>query len=200
MVKRLTKKRLSKTNIENSTDDALNNGFASTGELSNHRVVEDSTSDASKSAAASTMDLSKSGSISTEELFTGESMSTKELLKNRFTSTEDLSKNGFGGVPEDSTSDASRSRVAETIQLSSECTLTEEDLKDEFEAIADDQTEHSAKKPWVRRLNPFHIGDIPPVPESDAGLVPEMSASWLSKLTWGWMSPLMMVNQTLYSS
>ena len=121
------------------------------------------------------------------------------MLNNGFASTEELTKKVSGLIAEDARSDMSMSVSASTIELSSECTLTEEDLKDEFEAIADDQTEHSAKKSWVHRLNPFHIGEIPPVPQSDAGLVPEMNASWLSKLTWGWLSPLMIVIPTVHS-
>ena len=72
---------------------------------------------------------------------------------------------------------------------------TGEKSMDDLESITDDGKERPTKKSWIRRLNPFHIGKIPPVPESDVGLVSEMMASWFSKLTSNWMSPLMMVIQ-----
>ena len=113
--------------------------------------------------------------------------STAEVPKNQ--PTEELSKNE---VADNSISNRTTLTGEESI---SDCTLTREELKGRSKALADNATEPSVKKSWIQRLNPFHIGKIPPIPESDAGLVPEMMASWLSKLTWNWMSPLMMVIQ-----
>src|SRR5438046_972707 len=69
----------------------------------------------------------------------------------------------------------------------------ESESKEDFESITSDGKGRPSKKPWIWRLNPFRADEMPPVPESDAGLVPEMTACWFSKLTWAWMSPLMMV-------
>ena len=69
--------------------------------------------------------------------------------------------------------------------------LIEEDSKDQFYADSNDEDRNYWS--WIKRLNLFQKGEIPPVPEHDAGLVPEMQAGWFSRFTWGWMTPLMIV-------
>lgn len=76
---------------------------------------------------------------------------------------------------------------------SQESSSSEEDLKEGLASLSDGDGKAKRKKPWIHRLNPLRMSEVPPVPEFDAGLVPERSASWFSKLTWGWMTSLMMV-------
>lgn len=71
---------------------------------------------------------------------------------------------------------------------------SEEKSKDDCISLTEDNEEQQRKRPWIDRLNPLKLKQIPPVPECDAGLVPELQANWFSKLTWGWMGPLMMVH------
>ena len=69
--------------------------------------------------------------------------------------------------------------------------FTQKNSGDELH-LQDEQA--NPKRSIWRKLNPFYMTHVPPVPATDAGLVPEMGASWLSKLTWGWMGSLMMVS------
>ena len=69
-----------------------------------------------------------------------------------------------------------------------------DEVKEDFVSVEDNEKAQHKKRSWLRRLNPFSWDDLPPVPESDAGLVPETQAGWFSRLTWGWISPLMMVH------
>src|SRR5215471_16150287 len=68
-----------------------------------------------------------------------------------------------------------------------------EDSKEKYDSDSICDKEERKYWTWVKRLNPFRQGKIPPVPEHDAGLVPETQAGWFSRLTWGWMTPLMTV-------
>ena len=68
-----------------------------------------------------------------------------------------------------------------------------EDSKEQHDSDSICDKEEKTYWTWIKRLNPFRQGKIPPVPEPDAGLVPETQAGWFSRLTWGWMTPLMTV-------
>lgn len=68
-----------------------------------------------------------------------------------------------------------------------------EDSKEQYDSDSNYDKEERNRWAWIKRLNPFRQGKIPPVPEHDAGPVPETQAGWFSRLTWEWMTPLMMV-------
>jgi hypothetical protein len=74
---------------------------------------------------------------------------------------------------------------------------TEDHGKTEFVEVGGDERQQK-KASWIKRLNPFHTSQLPPVPLHDAGLVPEVKASFFSKLTWGWVGSLMMVSPPLF--
>jgi hypothetical protein len=78
---------------------------------------------------------------------------------------------------------------------SKESDIVDADLAQQNSA---DKAEFNQEQPQKRsiwkRLNPFYMTHVPPVPSSDAGLVPEMKSNWFSRLTWGWMGSIMLVH------